>query len=457
MSGDVTPQALKRQSHLPGSDNPATMIAGQEYDNVEFVGGNISGVAISGLTSPLPINSGGTGQITANAALNALLPSQTSNSGKFLKTDGTDVSWSIDTDTGITQLTGDITAGPGSGSQAATLATVNANIGSFGSSTAIPSLTVNGKGQVTAASTNAVIAPAGTLTGATLAAGVTASSLTSVGTLTNLTVTNPISGSITGNAATSTVASTVSTVNEAADTTCFPLFVTASGTQSLQAKNNTSLTFNSSTGQLGATTFLGTISTASQPNITSVGTLTGGATGAGFTVALGTSTVTGVLPIVNGGTGAAVSDPVLQVVSSYVATASTGTTVIPQDNTIPQSGEGDQYITLVITPKTTTSRLVIEAVINLSHSTAAQWLTAALFKDSNANATKTAVSFQPTATAISQVIIRHEMTSGSTSATTFKIRAGAPGAGTTTFNGQGGSGLYGGTLASSITITEYAS
>lgn len=79
-------------------------------------------------------------------------------------------------------LTGDITAPQAS--NVTTLATVNANVGSFGSSTAIPSFTVNGKGLITAASTNAVIAPAGTLTGATLAAGVTASSLTSVGTLT---------------------------------------------------------------------------------------------------------------------------------------------------------------------------------------------------------------------------------------------------------------------------------
>lgn len=83
----------------------------------------------------------------------------------------------------ITALTGDVTA-TGPGSVAATLATVNANVGSFGSSTSIPSFTVNAKGLITAASGNVVIAPAGTLTGATLAANVLASSLTSVGTIT---------------------------------------------------------------------------------------------------------------------------------------------------------------------------------------------------------------------------------------------------------------------------------
>lgn len=88
---------------------------------------------------------------------------------------------------GITALTGDVTA-TGPGSVAATLATVNSNVGSFGSSTAIPSFTVNGKGLITAASTNVVIAPAGTLTGTTLASNVVASSLTSVGTLTSLTI-----------------------------------------------------------------------------------------------------------------------------------------------------------------------------------------------------------------------------------------------------------------------------
>lgn len=84
----------------------------------------------------------------------------------------------------ITALTGDATAS-GPGSAALTLATVNSNTGSFGSSTSIPSFTVNAKGLITAASGNAVIAPAGTLSGTTLNATVVSSSLTSVGTLTS--------------------------------------------------------------------------------------------------------------------------------------------------------------------------------------------------------------------------------------------------------------------------------
>ena len=45
------------------------------------------------LGTPLPLTEGGTGQTSANNALNALLPVQTDNSNKFLQTDGTSASW----------------------------------------------------------------------------------------------------------------------------------------------------------------------------------------------------------------------------------------------------------------------------------------------------------------------------------------------------------------------------
>lgn len=55
---------------------------------------NATGLPLStGVTGTLAIANGGTGQTSANAAFNALVPSQTGNSGKFLTTNGTDTSW----------------------------------------------------------------------------------------------------------------------------------------------------------------------------------------------------------------------------------------------------------------------------------------------------------------------------------------------------------------------------
>jgi hypothetical protein len=45
------------------------------------------------LANPLGIAYGGTGQTTANNAINALLPAQASNAGKVLSTNGSDTSW----------------------------------------------------------------------------------------------------------------------------------------------------------------------------------------------------------------------------------------------------------------------------------------------------------------------------------------------------------------------------
>lgn len=52
----------------------------------------------------IPINKGGTGQTSASAALDALLPTQTGNNGKYLTTDGATASWATVTGgSGLTQ------------------------------------------------------------------------------------------------------------------------------------------------------------------------------------------------------------------------------------------------------------------------------------------------------------------------------------------------------------------
>jgi hypothetical protein len=57
----------------------------------------------------LGIASGGTGQSTANAGLNALLPTQTANGGRFLQTDGTNTSWAVGGSTRSIQALGSTT------------------------------------------------------------------------------------------------------------------------------------------------------------------------------------------------------------------------------------------------------------------------------------------------------------------------------------------------------------
>ena len=151
---------------------------------------------------------------------------------------------------------------------------------------------------------------------------------------------------------------------------------------------------------------------------------------------------------------AAVTDngKILQVVNVMDGAVATGTTVLPMDDTIPQKTEGDEYMTLAITPASATNKLLIEVVFYFANSAAGNF-TAALFQDTTAGALAAGFK-QETADHLECISFNHYMTTGTTSATTFKVRAGNGTAGTTTFNGQSSARLLGGVLASSITIME---
>jgi hypothetical protein len=86
-----------------GAGAPTWTSAGAGTVSSVDVSGGTTGLTVSGgpvtssgvltLAGTLAIANGGTGQTTASAALNALLPAQATNSGKFLTTNGTDASW----------------------------------------------------------------------------------------------------------------------------------------------------------------------------------------------------------------------------------------------------------------------------------------------------------------------------------------------------------------------------
>ncbi len=174
------------------------------------------------------------------------------------------------------------------------------------------------------------------------------------------------------------------------------------------------------------------------------------ATGAVEEMTVGTG-----LSLAAGSLTCTVTGKVIQTVNTQTGTMATGSTLIPLDNTIPQNTEGDQYMTLSITPTSAANKLRIEVVFQAAYSVLA-WVMVPLFQDSTANALATGWSYLPAAGGGLTITYSHYMTAGTTSSTTFKVRAGGQTAGTLTFNGTGGGSYMGGTLASSITITEYA-
>lgn len=151
----------------------------------------------------------------------------------------------------------------------------------------------------------------------------------------------------------------------------------------------------------------------------------------------------------------AASGKIAQIVKTESGAVATGTTQIPLDDTIPQNTEGDQYLTQAITPLSVTNILKIDIFALFSPSVQA-WLTAAIFQDTTAGALGAFPAFQTTGGGSLAIAFSHFLVAGSLSATTFKLRAGLDRAGTTTFNGTGGSRKLGGVLASSICITEYS-
>ena len=131
---------------------------------------------------------------------------------------------------------------------------------------------------------------------------------------------------------------------------------------------------------------------------------------------------------------------------------STGTTVMPDDDTIPQITEGDEYMTLAVTPTKATNKLKIEVVIYLT-SNANDTQVVALFQDATAGALA-AVAEMAGANERQTISLSHFMTAGTVAETTFRVRSGNASSNTTTFNGAGGGRNFGGVAASSITITE---
>ena len=104
-------------------------------------GGPITSSGTISLSGTLNVSNGGTGETTANAAFNALAPTQASYAGKYLTTDGTDTSWSSLDLADTSSLTGELPiAHGGTGASDAATARTNLSAAASGANTDITSV-----------------------------------------------------------------------------------------------------------------------------------------------------------------------------------------------------------------------------------------------------------------------------------------------------------------------------
>lgn len=154
------------------------------------------------------------------------------------------------------------------------------------------------------------------------------------------------------------------------------------------------------------------------------------------------------------GPGVRRTGDIVQEKYSSTGAMATGSTAIPWDNTIPQITEGDQYMTLAITPTSAINKLVTEAqgVFAIS---AADTVVMALFNtDVHATNAMASVAENGHGNTPVPLHITNSRIAGVATATTERVRAGNISGLTITFNGSGGAALFNGTFNSYIRIIE---
>jgi hypothetical protein len=147
---------------------------------------------------------------------------------------------------------------------------------------------------------------------------------------------------------------------------------------------------------------------------------------------------------------------VLQIATFATGLYASGTTLMNADNTIPQSNEGDQFMSLSFTPLSNASKLLIDARGIFATNASSNNAIMALFKDADANALNSSINYMATGQGMVTATLRYEMASPGPAPITFKVRAGGNNSSIFSMNGNPAVGqFFGGTLTSGIMVTEH--
>ena len=147
---------------------------------------------------------------------------------------------------------------------------------------------------------------------------------------------------------------------------------------------------------------------------------------------------------------------VLQRQSVINGEMATGSTLIPADDTIPQSNEGDQFMSITFTTKSASSKIDVDVVAYVSsNDTVGIW--GALFLDSATSAFAVGVVHMGSQGPVNPFVINTTIDSPGIGSHTIKLRLGSGNSGSgLTFNGAGSARKMGGKFSSTIRIKEYA-
>lgn len=146
---------------------------------------------------------------------------------------------------------------------------------------------------------------------------------------------------------------------------------------------------------------------------------------------------------------------VVQTVREQTGEVATGTDVTVQDDSIPQSSEGDEYIDAAITSSSAANLIEVESQFNGTNSAAG--ITTMIYHlhvDATADAFAAVASRLAGAGNLMPLYVAGAFLAGTTSALTVNGFCGGVAAGTTTFNGVAGARIFAGVYASFIELRE---
>lgn len=141
-----------------------------------------------------------------------------------------------------------------------------------------------------------------------------------------------------------------------------------------------------------------------------------------------------------------------QIKAFQTGAVATGTTVLPNDNTIAQINEGDEYLSAYITPISATDRIAVFTTMNINFANVANG-NVAIFRGAP-DAIGVCGMSQANLITMNTLTCHAFDQARTTNQIRYSVRAGTT-SGTNTLNGTGGARLFGGAAASTLILVEY--